>query len=109
VAAARGVVADVPGGVELIHRQLQPRPKQRLELGRLARNEKAVEALEDRQVAPPGVGRHPRGGQLAHDPVDVVVVTSQAGLPQAARNRSSVPVPLPTVSGLNPRATWLAT
>jgi hypothetical protein len=31
-------------------------------------------------------------------------VTSQAGHPHASRNRSRVPVPLPMVSGLNPRA-----
>ena len=36
---------------------------------------------------------------------NVPLVTSQAGRPQAARNRASVPAPLPIVSSLKPRAT----
>jgi hypothetical protein len=99
----------VPGGVELIHRQLQPRLKQRLELGRLARDEETVEALEDREVTPPGVGRHPSSGQLAHDPVDVVVGDLPDRLAAGCQESLQRAVPLPTVSGLNPRATWLAT
>src|SRR5438445_650589 len=46
----RRIVADVTGGVELIHRADQPHPERGLDLDRLAGLQEPVEPLKDRQT-----------------------------------------------------------
>jgi hypothetical protein len=68
----RGVIADVPGGVELIDRADQPDAERGLDLGGLPGLQEPVEPLEDLDVLPAGRGRPPRDRQVADQLVDVV-------------------------------------
>jgi hypothetical protein len=67
----RGVRADMPGRVELIHRVDQPDPEHRLDLARLARDQERMESLERLHVATPGRSGEPLGAQPRDDPVHV--------------------------------------
>ena len=67
----RGVRADMPGRVELIHRVDQPDPEHCLDLARLARDKERVESLERLHVATAGRGGQPLGAQPRDNPVDV--------------------------------------
>jgi hypothetical protein len=95
----------MPRGVELIDRIGQADPERRLDRGSLARDQEPVKLLNactyKRRVeaASPWAASSPTTRSTSSR------VTSQAGRPQAARKRCSVPAPLPIVCSLKPRAT----
>lgn len=69
---SRGVVADMPGSVELVDRADQPDAERCLDLGRLAGLKKPVEALEDLHVLAPGRGPTALDREVTDDAVDVL-------------------------------------
>ncbi len=84
----RGVVADMAGGIVLIHRADQPDPERRLDLDGLADLQEPVEALEYLQVIAAGRRRPARCRQVTHDPVDV----PGGDLPRRAAERLQHPL-----------------
>ena len=68
----RRVIPDMPGGVELIDRALQPHPEHSLDLPSLAGGQEPVEALERLHIATPCRGGQPARRQRPRHPVDVL-------------------------------------
>ena len=105
----RGVIADMPGRVVLIHRADQPDPERGLDLDSLADLQETVETLEYLQVVAAGRRRPPSARQAAHYPVDIFGGNVPRGPASAVSIRSSTPVSLSIVLPANPRTVHEAT